>query len=102
MVNVASIANHGWRTCLERAKSMVDVAGYPVILAVMEENGVKNEDGYPLSRELSQWSRHTGTIRCSRSRTSSPLPSAHILSIASVGGTIASINSDRPCFNQRT
>jgi NAD(P)-dependent dehydrogenase (short-subunit alcohol dehydrogenase family) len=52
VVNVASIAGYGWRANLERAKAMVGVASYPDIRAVMEEHGVKNEEGYPLSKEL--------------------------------------------------
>jgi NAD(P)-dependent dehydrogenase (short-subunit alcohol dehydrogenase family) len=52
VVNVASIAGYGWRANLERAKAMVGVQGFPDIKAVMEHNGVKNEEGYPLSKEL--------------------------------------------------
>jgi len=52
VINVASIAGYGWRANLARAKAMVGVAGYPDIEAVMSANGVKNEEGYPLSKEL--------------------------------------------------
>ncbi|MDB5522954.1 MAG: putative 3-alpha-hydroxysteroid dehydrogenase protein [Rhizobium sp.] len=52
VVNVASIAGYGWRANLDRAKAMVGVQGFPDIKAVMEKNGVGNEIGYPLSKEL--------------------------------------------------
>jgi NAD(P)-dependent dehydrogenase (short-subunit alcohol dehydrogenase family) len=52
VVNVASIAGYGWRANLDRAKTMVGVEGFPDIKAVIEKNGVKNEEGYPLSKEL--------------------------------------------------
>lgn len=52
VVNVASIAGYGWRANLERAKAMVGVDGFPDIKAVMVKNGIPNEIGYPLSKEL--------------------------------------------------
>lgn len=52
VVNVASIAGYGWRANLERAKAMVGVEGFPDIKAVMENNNIANEIGYPLSKEL--------------------------------------------------
>ena len=52
VVNVASIAGYGWRANLDRAKAMVGVPGFPDIKTVMEKNGVPNEIGYPLSKEL--------------------------------------------------
>ncbi|MBL0371639.1 coniferyl-alcohol dehydrogenase [Rhizobium sp. KVB221] len=52
VVNVASIAGYGWRANLERAKAMVAEKGFPDIKAVMAKNGVSNEEGYPLSKEL--------------------------------------------------
>jgi NAD(P)-dependent dehydrogenase (short-subunit alcohol dehydrogenase family) len=52
VVNVASIAGFGWRQNLDRAKAMVAVNGYPDVAAVVAENGVANEEGYPVSKEL--------------------------------------------------
>jgi NAD(P)-dependent dehydrogenase (short-subunit alcohol dehydrogenase family) len=52
VVNVASIAGYGWRANLERAKAMAGVEGFPDIKAVMEQNNIPNEIGYPLSKEL--------------------------------------------------
>lgn len=52
IINVASIAGYGWRANLARAKAMVAVSGYPDIDAVIAANSVKNEEGYPLSKEL--------------------------------------------------
>ncbi|WP_280775956.1 coniferyl-alcohol dehydrogenase [Rhizobium sp. SG_E_25_P2] len=52
VVNVASIAGYGWRANLARAKAMVGVEGFPDIAAVIAANGVNNEEGYPLSKEL--------------------------------------------------
>jgi len=52
VVNVASIAGYGWRANLARAKAMVAAPGFPDIKALMAENGVNNEEGYTLSKEL--------------------------------------------------
>jgi NAD(P)-dependent dehydrogenase (short-subunit alcohol dehydrogenase family) len=52
IVNVASIAGFGWRQNLNRALSMVGVEGFPDVAAVVAEHGVKNEEGYPVSKEL--------------------------------------------------
>ena len=52
IVNVASIAGFGWRQNLERAKKLVAIDGYPDVTAVVEANGVANEEGYPVSKEL--------------------------------------------------
>jgi NAD(P)-dependent dehydrogenase (short-subunit alcohol dehydrogenase family) len=52
VVNVASIAGFGWRTNLERAKAIVDLDGFPDIEKVIADNDIKNEEGYPLSKEL--------------------------------------------------
>ncbi len=52
VVNVASVAGYGWRANLDRAKALVAVAGFPDIKAVMADNGISNEIGYPLSKEL--------------------------------------------------
>lgn len=52
VVNVASIAGYGWRANLERAKALVAETGFPDIKAVMDQHGIPNETGYPLSKEL--------------------------------------------------
>ncbi len=52
VVNVASIAGYGWRANLEQAKAMVSEPGFPDIRSVMEKNGVDDDIGYPLSKEL--------------------------------------------------
>ncbi len=52
IVNVASIAGYGWRANLERAKTLTGIDGFPDVAAVASEHRLKNEDGYPLSKEL--------------------------------------------------
>lgn len=52
MVNVASVAGYGWRANLERAKRLVAAPGFPDIPKLLAENGVPDEIGYPLSKEL--------------------------------------------------
>lgn len=52
VVNVASIAGYGWRTNLNRAKSMVAIAGFPDVAAVLKDHGVGDGEAYPLSKEL--------------------------------------------------
>ncbi|MBY5370872.1 coniferyl-alcohol dehydrogenase [Rhizobium leguminosarum] len=52
IVNVASIAGYGWRANLERAKSLTSIEGFPDVAAVVAEHGLKDEEGYPLSKEL--------------------------------------------------
>lgn len=52
VVNVASIAGFGWRENLARAKAIVAVEGYPDVAEVLTANGVANEEGYPVSKEL--------------------------------------------------
>ena len=52
IVNVASIAGYGWRANLERAKTLADIEGFPDVAALVSEHGLKNEEGYPLSKEL--------------------------------------------------
>jgi NAD(P)-dependent dehydrogenase (short-subunit alcohol dehydrogenase family) len=52
IVNVASIAGYGWRANLERAKSLAGIDGFPEVAAVVAEHGLKDEEGYPLSKEL--------------------------------------------------
>ncbi|MDO8358550.1 MAG: coniferyl-alcohol dehydrogenase [Devosia sp.] len=52
IVNVASIAGYGWRANLNRAKSMVAIAGFPDVAAVLKQHDVAEAEGYPLSKEL--------------------------------------------------
>ena len=52
IVNVASIAGFGWRANLNRATSMVGVEGFPDVAKVIADHDVKNEEGYPVSKEL--------------------------------------------------
>jgi NAD(P)-dependent dehydrogenase (short-subunit alcohol dehydrogenase family) len=52
VVNVASIAGYGWRANLERAKALTAVEGFPDIEGLVAKHGLKNEESYPLSKEL--------------------------------------------------
>jgi NAD(P)-dependent dehydrogenase (short-subunit alcohol dehydrogenase family) len=52
VVNVASIAGYGWRANLERAKALTLVEGFPDATRLVAEQRLKNEEGYPLSKEL--------------------------------------------------
>ncbi|CCM78075.1 coniferyl-alcohol dehydrogenase [Rhizobium mesoamericanum] len=52
IVNVASIAGYGWRANLERAKSLASIEGFPDVADVAAEHDLKDEQGYPLSKEL--------------------------------------------------
>ncbi|HEX8049315.1 coniferyl-alcohol dehydrogenase [Rhizobium sp.] len=52
VVNVASIAGYGWRANLERAKTLTTVEGFPGIESLVAKHGLKDEEGYPLSKEL--------------------------------------------------
>lgn len=52
IVNVASIAGYGWRANLERAKTLSAVEGFPDIENLVAKHALKDEDGYPLSKEL--------------------------------------------------
>ncbi|MFL5016016.1 MAG: coniferyl-alcohol dehydrogenase, partial [Rhizobium sp.] len=52
IANVASIAGYGWRANLNRAVSMVDIEGFPDVAKVVAEHDVKNEESYPVSKEL--------------------------------------------------
>lgn len=52
VVNVASIAGFGWRTELARAKTLVDVPGFPDVAALVAQHGLDNSTSYPLSKEL--------------------------------------------------
>ena len=52
IVNVASIAGYGWRANLNRAASMVAIEGFPDVADVVCTHAVRNEEGYPVSKEL--------------------------------------------------
>jgi NAD(P)-dependent dehydrogenase (short-subunit alcohol dehydrogenase family) len=52
VVNVASIAGYGWRANLERAKALTGIDGFPDVSAVAAEHNLRDEEGYPLSKEL--------------------------------------------------
>jgi NAD(P)-dependent dehydrogenase (short-subunit alcohol dehydrogenase family) len=52
VVNVASIAGYGWRANLNRAASMVSIEGFPDVAKVIADHAVRNEEGYPVSKEL--------------------------------------------------
>lgn len=52
VVNVASIAGYGWRANLDRARTLVGIAGFPDVAKVVADKGISDEIGYPLSKEL--------------------------------------------------
>ena len=52
IVNVASIAGYGWRGNIEKVKAVASIQGFPDIVAVMAKHDIKNEVGYPFSKEL--------------------------------------------------
>ncbi|MEK1928227.1 MAG: coniferyl-alcohol dehydrogenase [Pararhizobium sp.] len=52
IVNVASIAGYGWRANLERAKTLIGIEGFPNVSAVAAKHDLRDEEGYPLSKEL--------------------------------------------------
>ncbi|TSE09721.1 SDR family oxidoreductase [Mesorhizobium intechi] len=52
IVNVASIAGYGWRANLNRAASIVAIEGFPDVAKVVADHAVRNEEGYPVSKEL--------------------------------------------------
>lgn len=51
IVNVASIAGYGWRAHVERARGLVGVQGFPDPHEVVREFGIKEGEGYPVSKE---------------------------------------------------
>lgn len=51
IVNVASIAGYGWRAAIERARGLVGVQGFPDPDEVVREFGIRDEEGYPVSKE---------------------------------------------------
>ncbi|MDJ1638730.1 SDR family oxidoreductase [Agrobacterium rhizogenes] len=52
VVNVASIAGYSWRANVERAKTLTAIEGFPGIESLAAKHGLKDEEGYPLSKEL--------------------------------------------------
>ena len=52
VVNVASIAGYGWRTNIEKVKAVASVQGFPDVASVIAKHDIKNELGYPFSKEL--------------------------------------------------
>ena len=52
VVNTASIAGFGWRTNLERAKNLAGVQGFPDTATLVKEFGIKDEESYPISKEV--------------------------------------------------
>ena len=51
VVNVASIAGFGWRANLQRSRDLVGVQGFPDVAAVVQEFGIADGIGYPVSKE---------------------------------------------------
>jgi NAD(P)-dependent dehydrogenase (short-subunit alcohol dehydrogenase family) len=59
IINVASIAGYGWRANLQRAKTLTGIQGFPDVAAIVAKHGLKDEEGYPLSKELLLlWTMH--------------------------------------------
>jgi len=52
VVNVASIAGYGWRSNVEKVKAIVNIEGFPDVAKLVVEHDIKNEIGYPFSKEL--------------------------------------------------
>ena len=52
IVNVASVAGYGWRSNLNRVAAMEDVYGFPDMAELIAEFSVRDEECYPLSKEL--------------------------------------------------
>jgi NAD(P)-dependent dehydrogenase (short-subunit alcohol dehydrogenase family) len=52
IVNVASIAGFGWRANIDRAKALADIDGMPDTSGVASNYGVKDEECYPVSKEV--------------------------------------------------
>ena len=76
IVNVASIAGYGWRANLERAKALVDAAGFPETPDVAGNHAVNDAEGYPVSKEACCCGRSVRRIsRCSRSAASGSMRS---------------------------
>jgi NAD(P)-dependent dehydrogenase (short-subunit alcohol dehydrogenase family) len=51
IVNAASFAGFGWRANLERAKNLVGAQGFPDVTTLVSEFGIKDSEGYPVSKE---------------------------------------------------
>jgi NAD(P)-dependent dehydrogenase (short-subunit alcohol dehydrogenase family) len=69
IVNVASIAGYGWRANLDRARRLTSIPGFPDVAAACAENGVPNEEGYPISKEaLLLWTMQAAHLPAFKSR----------------------------------
>jgi NAD(P)-dependent dehydrogenase (short-subunit alcohol dehydrogenase family) len=69
VVNIASIAGYGWRANLERAKAMIGIEGFPNVAKVVADHGVKDEECYPVSKELLiLWSMRAAQQKLFKSR----------------------------------
>lgn len=53
IVNIASIAGYGWRANLDRVKTMVGIEGFSDVTKVVEDHGVKDEEGIRFPRSFS-------------------------------------------------
>ena len=51
IVNVASVAGYAWREHLDRARGLVGIQGFPDVGEVVREYGIRDEEGYPVSKE---------------------------------------------------
>jgi NAD(P)-dependent dehydrogenase (short-subunit alcohol dehydrogenase family) len=57
VVSIASFAGYGWRSNVERTRKLVEEKGFPSVDR-LEELGVPNELGYPISKEaLIMWTQ---------------------------------------------
>lgn len=52
IVSAASAAGFGWRVNLERAKNLAGVQGFPDVTTLVKEFGVRDDEGYPVSKEV--------------------------------------------------
>jgi NAD(P)-dependent dehydrogenase (short-subunit alcohol dehydrogenase family) len=69
VVNVASIAGFGWRANLQRARDLAGVQGFPDVAAIVEEFGIADEVGYPVSKEaLLLWTFRAAHLPLFRAR----------------------------------
>lgn len=57
IVNIASIAGYGWRANLDRVKTMVGIQGFSDVTKVVEDHGVKDEEGIRFPRSFSFFAR---------------------------------------------
>jgi NAD(P)-dependent dehydrogenase (short-subunit alcohol dehydrogenase family) len=52
VVNIASIASHGWRVNAARAAQLIAMEGMPDTEALCQRHGVDDASAYPLSKEM--------------------------------------------------